>query len=74
MSNEALKDALDELASLKQGAMDAAETFKDGVEAVAKKHGITKGAITKYITARIAEKLDKLEEEAGDIETLLHAA
>ncbi|MEB4589981.1 hypothetical protein VSS37_03225 [Candidatus Thiothrix sp. Deng01] len=72
MSSEQLKDALDELASLKQSAMDAAETFKEGVEAVAKKHAISKGAISKYVTARLADKLGKLEEETSDLETLLN--
>lgn len=72
MSN--LKEALDELAALKQSAQDAADTFKEAVEAVAGKHDISKGAISKYITARLAEKLDKLEEEADHIGTLLNAA
>lgn len=66
-----LKDQLDELAALKQSAMDAAETFKEAVNNVAESSGITKGAINKYIAARLSEKLDKLEEETSDIEKLL---
>lgn len=73
MEPNKLLEALDELASLKQSAMDAAETFKDGVEAVAKEHSLSKGAISKYITARLSDKLGKLEEETGDIEKLLGA-
>lgn len=72
MSN--LKEALDELAALKQSAQDAADTFKEAVEAVGKQHSISKGALTKYVTARLAEKLDKLEEETSDIGSLLNAA
>jgi predicted transcriptional regulator len=53
--------------------MDAAETYKEGVESVAESIGISKTAISKYITARLADKLDKLEEETGDIEKLLGA-
>ena len=49
------------------------ETFKDAVNNVAESSGITKGAITRYITARISEKLERLEEETGDIEKLLGA-
>lgn len=71
MNDENLKNALDELAALKQSAQDAAETFKEGVEAVAGKYDISKGAITKYITARLSEKLEKLEEEASDIGRLV---
>ena len=73
MGESSLKDQLDELAVLKQSAMDAAETYKEGVEAVAKSSGISKGAITKYITARLSEKLERLEEETSDIEKLLGA-
>lgn len=73
MGESTLKDQLDELAALKQSAMDAAETYKEGVEAVAKSSGISKGAITKYIAARLSEKLEKLEEETSDIEKLLGA-
>ena len=73
MNESSLKDQLDELAALKQSAMDAAETYKEGVEAVAESIGISKTAISKYITARLADKLDKLEEETGDIEKLLGA-
>ena len=73
MNESSLKDQLDELAALKQSAMDAAETYKEGVEAVAKSSGISKGAITKYINARLSEKLEKLEEETSDIEKLLGA-
>ena len=73
MNESSLKDQLDELAALKQSAMDAAETYKEGVEAVSKSSGISKGAITKYIAARISEKLEKLEEETSDIEKLLGA-
>ena len=73
MNESSLKDQLDELAALKQSAMDAAETYKEGVEAVAKSSGISKGAITKYITARLSEKLERLEEETSDIEKLLGA-
>ena len=73
MNESSLKDQLDELAALKQSAMDAAETYKEGVEAVSKSSGISKGAITKYITARLSEKLEKLEEETSDIEKLLGA-
>ena len=73
MGESTLKDQLDELAALKQSAMDAAETYKEGVEAVAKSSGISKGAITKYITARLSEKLERLEEETSDIEKLLGA-
>jgi hypothetical protein len=64
-------DEIDELAALKQSAMDAAETFKNGVAHIAEKHGLNKGALTKYITARVSDKLAKLEEEQGDIERLL---
>lgn len=71
MNDENLKNALDELAALKQSAQDAAETFKEAVEAVAGKYDISKGAINKYITARLAEKLEKLEEEASDIGRLV---
>lgn len=73
MNESSLKDQLDELAALKQSAMDAAETYKEGVEAVSKSSGISKGAITKYIAARLSEKLEKLEEETSDIEKLLGA-
>lgn len=73
MNESSLKDQLDELAALKQSAMDAAETYKEGVEAVANSSGISKGAITKYIAARLSEKLEKLEEETSDIEKLLGA-
>ena len=73
MGESTLKDQLDELAALKQSAMDAAETFKDAVNNVAESSGITKGAITKYITARLSEKLERLEEETSDIEKLLGA-
>lgn len=73
MGESTLKDQLDELAALKQSAMDAAETFKDAVNNVAESSGITKGAITKYIAARLSEKLEKLEEETSDIEKLLGA-
>ena len=73
MNESSLKDQLDELAALKQSAMDSAETYKEGVEAVAKSSGISKGAITKYITARLSEKLERLEEETSDIEKLLGA-
>ena len=73
MNESSLKDQLDELAALKQSAMDAAETYKEGVEAVSKSIGISKGAITKYIAARLSEKLEKLEEETSDIEKLLVA-
>ena len=73
MNESSLKDQLDELAALKQSAMDAAETYKEAVEAVAKSSGISKGAITKYIAARLSEKLEKLEEETSDIEKLLGA-
>ena len=73
MNESSLKAQLDELAALKQSAMDAAETYKEGVEAVAESIGISKTAISKYITARLADKLDKLEEETGDIEKLLGA-
>ena len=73
MGESTLKDQLDELAALKQSAMDAAETYKEGVEAVAKSSSISKGAITKYIAARLSEKLEKLEEETSDIEKLLGA-
>ena len=73
MNESSLKDHLDELAALKQSAMDAAETYKESVEAVAKSIGISKGAITKYIAARLSEKLERLEEETSDIEKLLGA-
>lgn len=73
MNESTLNDQLDELAALKQSAMDAAETYKEAVEAVAKSSGISKGAITKYIAARLSEKLEKLEEETSDIEKLLGA-
>ena len=73
MNESSLKYQLDELAALKQSAMDAVETYKEGVEAVSKSSGISKGAITKYITARLSEKLEKLEEETSDIEKLLGA-
>jgi len=73
MNESSLKVQLDELAALKQSAMDAAETYKEGVEAVSKSSGISKGAITKYIAARLSEKLEKLEEETSDIEKLLGA-
>ena len=73
MGESTLKDQLDELAALKQSAMDAAETFKDAVNNVAESSGITKGAITKYINARLSEKLERLEEETSDIEKLLGA-
>ena len=73
MNESSLKDQLDELAALKQSAMDAAETYKEGVEAVSKSSGISKGAITKYIAARLSEKLERLEEETSDIEKLLGA-
>jgi predicted transcriptional regulator len=73
MNESSLKAQLDELATLKQSAMDAAETYKEGVESVAESIGISKTAISKYITARLADKLDKLEEETGDIEKLLGA-
>lgn len=73
MGESTLKDQLDELAALKQSAMDAAETYKESVEVVAKSSGISKGAITKYIAARLSEKLEKLEEETSDIEKLLGA-
>ena len=71
MNESSLKDQLDELAALKQSAMDAAETYKEGVEAVAKSIGISKGAITKYINARLSEKLEKLQEETSDTERIL---
>ena len=71
MNESSLKDQLDELAALKQSAMDAAETYKEGVDAVSKSSGISKGAITKYIAARLSEKLERLEEETSDIEKLL---
>ena len=71
MNDSTLKDQLDELAALKQSAMNAEETYKEDVEAVAKSSGISKGAITKYIAARLSEKLEKLEEETSDIEKLL---
>ena len=73
MNESSLKVQLDELAALKQSAMDAAETYKEGVEVVSKSSGISKGAITKYIAARLSEKLEKLEEETSDIEKLLGA-
>ena len=73
MNESSLKDQLDELAALKQSTMDAAETYKEGVEAVSKASGISKGAITKYIAARLSEKLERLEEETSDIEKLLGA-
>lgn len=73
MNESTLKDQLDELAALKQSAMDAAETYKEAVEVVSKSSGISKGAITKYINARLSEKLEKLEEETSDIEKLLGA-
>ena len=73
MNESSLKVQLDELAALKQSAMDAAETYKEGVEGVAKSSGISKGAITKYIAARLSEKLERLEEETSDIEKLLGA-
>ena len=73
MNESSLKDQLDELAALKQSAMDSAETYKEGVEAVSKSSGISKGAITKYIAARLSEKLERLEEETSDIEKLLGA-
>lgn len=73
MNESTLKDQLDELAALKQSAMDAAETYKEGVEVVSKSSGISKGAITKYIAARLSEKLERLEEETSDIEKLLGA-
>ena len=61
MNELSFKDQLDELAALKQSAMDAAETYEEGVEAVAKSSGISNGAITKYIAELISEKLEKLE-------------
>ena len=73
MNESSLKVQLDELAALKQSAMDAAETYKEGVEVVSKSSGISKGAITKYIAARLSEKLERLEEETSDIEKLLGA-
>ena len=56
-----------------KGVQMTVETFKDAVNNVAESSGITKGAITRYITARISEKLERLEEETGDIEKLLGA-
>ena len=73
MNELSFKGQLDELAALKQSAMDAAETYKEAVEAVSKSIGISKGAITKYIAARLSEKLERLEEETSDIENLLGA-
>ena len=73
MNELSFKGQLDELAALKQSAMDAAETYKEAVEAVSKSIGISKGAITKYIAARLSEKLERLEEETSDIEKLLGA-
>jgi predicted transcriptional regulator len=60
-----------ELVALRSEAKFAAETFNEAVAAQAEKHGLEKAALSKYVSALEADKVDKLGKMQQDIEKLI---
>lgn len=67
-----LTDAIiEELCVLRADARQSAENFTLAIAEQAEHHGISKGALRRFVCAKEADKLDGLDSEATDLATLL---
>jgi predicted RNase H-like nuclease len=67
-----LADAvIDELCALRASAKAAAETFAEAITEQAEKANLKKGALRRYINARVADRLAELDAEADDLAKLM---
>ena len=62
---------IDELVQLRSSARLAAEDFSEAIKETAKKHNINKSALRRYISAKEKDVLDKLDNEASSLATLM---
>ncbi len=70
-----LTDAtIEELCVLRADARQSAENFTVAIAEQAEAHGISKGALRRFVCAKEADKLEGLDSEAADLATLLEMA
>jgi hypothetical protein len=62
---------IDELMHARRVAQDYAQSWGEAVKAQAEKYKINKGALKRYIAARVDDKLQEVGEEADDLARLL---
>lgn len=64
---------VDELCRTKTIANDYAQAFGDAVKAQAEKHQVKPGALRRYISALVGDKIEEAEAEAEDLTRLIEA-
>lgn len=71
VQGEVPKAVVDELVESKQRAADLAGAYTDAVKAMAKKYGVKKGALSKYVAALAADKVADVRAETAALADLL---